>query len=550
MSSAFYGRETELDQLLRGVDALRAGAPSWVALLGSRKIGKTSLLLELSRRAASRDVVFSVVDVLEHTPVDPEVIRQAALTVVDAVLGAGLSQSLQALATEPAEYVAALAGTVTFPRLDEIARRVVIELPTGPMSRERIRQWLELPEWLARALEIHVVSAWDEFQALEGLKLKRCSLDLFALMRSVWQRHQHVTYFISGSEPSLLRDLTSAERSPFFQHFALMELGALPLDVAERLLIENAPPDRPMPVETAQAAAELMGGHPFYVQMLGDQLTHLAPPYDATALKEAVQGLMFTRTGRLALYFEGWFARLVGRSTQLAAVLRALAAGPIRLTDVATRIGAASGSTVRYLERLGDAVTVTDAGRYTLVDPVFALWLRWRQPGGTIIPMAVIGDDPLEPVPWSDCKPWKYWMPRWLFLGKDCSEDGVVTTCNHEVLMEPVRVGRGGAERGGPLGAHGFRARLSVSGLPRGLRPAGSAWGGPARFTGQAHQTAGALLGRGVGTHGGGERPSGLVVGHRRRDAQRSCIPARSQRGAGPHPRRGGRDREPAPLGR
>ena len=53
---------------------------------------------------------------------------------------------------------------------------------------------------------------------------------------------------------------------------------------------------------------------------------------------------------------------------------------------------------------------------------------------------------PLEPVPWNDCKPWKYWMSRWLFLGKDCSEDGVVTTCNHVVLMEPVRVGAHGHE--------------------------------------------------------------------------------------------------------
>ena len=32
-------------------------------------------------------------------------------------------------------------------------------------------------------------------------------------------------------------------------------------------------------------------------------------------------------------------------------------------------------------------------------------------------------------------------MPRWRFRGKERAEDGDVTTCNYEVLMEPVRVG-------------------------------------------------------------------------------------------------------------
>jgi hypothetical protein len=46
----------------------------------------------------------------------------------------------------------------------------------------------------------------------------------------------------------------------------------------------------------------------------------------------------------------------------------------------------------RYLERVGDAVRKRDDGRYELDDPVLGLWLRWRRPGGTVVPMTVIGD--------------------------------------------------------------------------------------------------------------------------------------------------------------
>jgi hypothetical protein len=63
------------------------------------------------------------------------------------------------------------------------------------------------------------------------------------------------------------------------------------------------------------------------------------------------------------------------------------------LTDVAQSIGAPSGAAVGYLERLGDAVERTQAGEYRLIDPTFALWLRWRQPGGTVVPMTVVGDE-------------------------------------------------------------------------------------------------------------------------------------------------------------
>ncbi len=52
-----------------------------------------------------------------------------------------------------------------------------------------------------------------------------------------------------------------------------------------------------------------------------------------------------------------------------------------------------TGATARYLERLKDAVVRGADGRYRLAAPVFGRWLSWRQPGGTVVPMQVIGDE-------------------------------------------------------------------------------------------------------------------------------------------------------------
>jgi hypothetical protein len=191
----------------------------------------------------------------------------------------------------------------------------------------------------------------------------------------------------------MLRDMVTREHSPFFQHFSLLDIGPFSSANAERLLVEGAPKDRPIRKRLARQAVGAIGGHPFYLQLLGEVLTAGEPPYDETVLKGALQELLFSRTGRLALYFQNEFERLVGRSSYLAAVLEALGSGPKRITDLAKEIGATTGSTVRYIERLEDAVCRREDGGYELDDPTFGLWLRWRRPGGTVVPMRVVGDE-------------------------------------------------------------------------------------------------------------------------------------------------------------
>lgn len=47
---AFLDREPALARLQRAVERLAAGAPEWLAIIGPRKVGKTSLVLEASHR--------------------------------------------------------------------------------------------------------------------------------------------------------------------------------------------------------------------------------------------------------------------------------------------------------------------------------------------------------------------------------------------------------------------------------------------------------------------------------------------------------------------
>lgn len=389
----FSDRRNELAELEGLVRNLQAGSPTWLAIVGPRKIGKTSLLLEMARRAAAPSVAFILIDCFEELPVLPDIFKRYALRLVDAALGANLGTSLEALARNPAEYRAALQHSAGFDALRPELRAQLLELPERKADAETVRSSLDLPEQLAEALGIHFLVVWDEFQELASSASGRTGADLLPLMRSSWQRHRRTGYVISGSARAMLRELVTSQRSPFFQHFSLLELGPFGRRDAVHLLMDNAPPEWPVSEALAGRAFDILGGHPFYLQMLGEALTRQTPQDQESAFKQALQELLFSRTGRLALYFENEFRRLVGRSGYLLKILEALIDGPRRLADLSRDIGTLPGATVRYVERLQDSVFRGSDGRYRLADPVFGLWLGWRKPGGTVVPMRIVGDE-------------------------------------------------------------------------------------------------------------------------------------------------------------
>src|SRR5262249_26258261 len=154
----------------------------------------------------------------------------------------------------------------------------------------------------------YCVVAWDEFQELAKLPASRGGV--LNVARAVWQRHQRTTYVICGSERGVLQQLVTSERSPFFQHFDFMELGPMKPAEAGARLVKAAPPGRAIPAALAKQAIAVLGGHPFYLQLFGEVLTASEPPYDVGHVRQVYSDLVFTRTGRLSLYFAREFDRL------------------------------------------------------------------------------------------------------------------------------------------------------------------------------------------------------------------------------------------------
>ena len=384
----FAGRQAELLELFDVVDELEGGGAPRRLLVGPARVGRSSLLLELGRRARRRGIWFVTFDASDGHPPCPEHVRRFALATLDVFAAPDGGSSI----TSPAACRDAVRRSRRLSALPPALLGEIGDLAEGRLDARLIRACLDLPERLATALGGRFVVGFDGFDRLAAARRRRGSPTLAQLALETWSAHERVAWILGCAHPGRLEPLLEAAVTTFSLPEHRILVGPLEPTVGSDWLASGLPDRSPVPPDVARLAATVLWGHPFYLQVLAEALDAQPKPLDARSLRSALQAVLFSRTGTLAMHFERVYDRLVGRSVGLATVLDALAPGPCRITDVARVVGSPTGATVGYIRRLGDAVARHGARLYGLADPVFARWLRWRLPGGCVVPMSLVGE--------------------------------------------------------------------------------------------------------------------------------------------------------------
>jgi hypothetical protein len=386
--SDFWGRSDELRTLLAAVDALPKGVRRLYCVLGPRKIGKTSLLAELARQIASRSGMISCRIDLYDAATPARFFVRLVLALVDAVLLFRQAGSpLSGLADDET------ALTVAASRVHALGVRSMIEALEGALAILRgarghgrfFSSLLDFPEALARETKLSPVVMLDEFQEVlrfDGFKEVKSSVgELTKTLRARWQTHSRVLYLVSGSEMSLLESMISSPAAPLFGHLAPLRIGPFPADRARAFLVQKfSESATKLAPEMIDRLVELTGGHPFYLQVLGEDLCLRADPHGEITeaiFKESVEECLLSQTGRLQLHFNGTLERAIGRSTTFERVLVSLASGRATVTEIAEdthqRTGAVSTALKALAER--DLVGKKESGGWALLDSTFGSWL-------------------------------------------------------------------------------------------------------------------------------------------------------------------------------
>lgn len=388
----FTNREEELHILETYRQRLLEGAPfPYLALFGTRRIGKSLLLKEFLARTLERgEPVLPVYLDLEGQCSSAEGFATAYIGMVCYwYFTRGEASPWDYL--EPAALLGLVAGK------SQVAERVVRRLlqehqALRPDRQQLLRLAFAFPQDLAQEAGLKIIMILDEFQELQHLQNLPHTRNLLALFRSFTQSQGDVAYFLAGSAVSVMHQLMADPASPLFVQFAQIPLGGFRHDDTATLLEKLLPhlEGEPGRDEVVDEVHFLTQGHPYYITVLGERLRLLTPehPLDRDAVRRAFIIETLSRTGRIyefCRYIYDLSLQKARGYTALKAVLDLLATEEgLTAAEVARRLRvshAAASEYLRWLVEVDLLVAVAEGGgqkprrRYFYRDPVLRYWV-------------------------------------------------------------------------------------------------------------------------------------------------------------------------------
>lgn len=347
----FVDREGELKELAREI---RGGKS--VVLYSNRRMGKSSLLLELSRRH-SREFVFVRIDLYGLT--DKSRFLEAVVKET--------SRSTFGVAEKFASSIwNFLKGTNLRLVLSE-SGELGIEFSGKEPSPSDIAGVFDLPEKAARRRKRRLVVVFDEFQEVAYMD----GVSLLKQMRSRFQNHQNVVYIFSGSKKHLLHQIFEEREGAFFKFARPMELDVIPNKPFEDFIISRfkgagGTLDR----QTARMILRKSKGHPYYTQQIAHELFDISKTQlGEEDVERAVQAAIDHQSPAYTFMWESVKSPLHRR------YLKAVASEPgvVHGHEFIERHRLRSSSHIQRIESQLESRGIIERGG--IVDPLFALWL-------------------------------------------------------------------------------------------------------------------------------------------------------------------------------
>jgi hypothetical protein len=281
------GRETFCNRKQEIGDLLRAAENGdRLFLYAERRVGKTSLALQMMRNLDRRRYIGAYIDLW---PTEGEESFAAA---VAAAISGSLASTADRLLGAAKRFFGGLAPAVTLdpqgtPQLSFGVRGARIEA-------SGLRDVLGAPEEIARRRRKQVVIVFDEFQRI----LEYGSDVVERTLRSVIQKQAHVAYLFLGSRKHMIQRMFLDENRPLYRsgsHYPLGPIATKHWIPFVRTRFKRS--GKSIGAEEVRRICQITGGHPFYTQHLCHAVWELCEPdssVGASSIEDAF-GLLLER---------------------------------------------------------------------------------------------------------------------------------------------------------------------------------------------------------------------------------------------------------------
>ncbi len=341
------------------------------ALIGHRRIGKSTILGEV-RRQIGKKLITVYVDFGEfrYSPVDlaeklTEELTHAYYNTLPTT--SKIASKVKSALTQLSEIKRVRARFIA--GIDEQGSPIIAIDPYVKDRDENYRKALtdvfEYANKISEASGSKVVIIIDEFQHIIEYKKFSDLKNILDVIRAILERRKNVSFIVSGSRIHYLRNILAEGGSPLFGHFIILEIKELAKDYAVELFLKSQPAASK---QDAERAFDLVGGHPFYLVMLGHA-------YKKTeSLTDTYQELLTSTTGALYIYVNYIVTEDLGsdyKSTAYWKILVSLSTGEKTVSEIAKDASLKMTGLPKFLTKLieYDLVQKTE-GKYSITDKI------------------------------------------------------------------------------------------------------------------------------------------------------------------------------------
>jgi AAA+ ATPase superfamily predicted ATPase len=375
----FINREEELAKVTALLSGVVSGKINNIIILGLRRTGKTSILLNVTDRLPDKTVPV-IYDCL-GTSTKSMFARQFIDAVLDAYVRVSgdkaykekllsiIQKGLDWAEERISEFEVGLAEYVRF--------RIKLREPKVNED-ELLQSALKYPDNLARSKQVTFAIMMDEFQ-----ELLKWSEDFLKMLRTIVQSQKQVTYAFTGSAPTMIRDLVYKQRSPFYKQLTEIQVKRLAEEPIRKFVKSRFSKVKLNISTTAlDRFVHHSGGFPDYVQRLGLNLYLRSlskkdwQTIEEPDVEDCYEEMLTQLDGEFTTYF-------VTFSDFEKDTLIALAKGNNSPSSIATEIRKPLSSIPQILIRLlnADVAEKYKEASYRIADPVFSDWLARRYAG-------------------------------------------------------------------------------------------------------------------------------------------------------------------------
>lgn len=243
----FTDREDETNLLVSNFSSLIN-----TIIISPRRWGKSSLVNKASKIAAKQDKTLRICHIDLFNVRDEE---DFYLRLIKEILSKTSSKWEDAVRLAK-KYLSGLGSDAT------------IELDWGKVYKNA-DEVLDLAENIAKKKNLKIVICIDEFQNIAEFK----EPEFFQkVLRSHWQRQQHVSYCLCGSKRHMMLDIFTAESKPFFNFGSIIFLEKIKTDYLVDFISNRfSDTGKSIELDASKLIVELADNHPYYVQQLAQQ---------------------------------------------------------------------------------------------------------------------------------------------------------------------------------------------------------------------------------------------------------------------------------------